>query len=75
MKGLTEAFINSPGQINEMEERQQSRVKTDLLGRVKCGQALSGTLFIFQVFQGQLLGKALNSSAPVPCFSRAVWKL
>lgn len=58
-----------------MEERQQNRVKTDLQGRLKFGQALSATLFIFQVFQGQLLGKALNSSAPVSCFSGAVWKL
>lgn len=51
------------------------RVKTNLQGRLKCGQALSVTLFIFQVFQGQLLGKALNSSAPVSCISGAVWKL
>lgn len=58
-----------------MEERQQKRVKTDLQGRLKCGQALSVTLFIFQVFQGQLLGKALNWSAPVSCISGAVWKL
>lgn len=56
-------------------KRQQNRVKTDLLGRVKCGQALSATLFIFQVFQGQLLGKALNSSSPVSCLSAALWKL